>query len=149
MLAAALVPRTSFAYDEKSSAAINVDSARVGMYGYDPVSYFGRLAPQKSGSTIAARHDGATQYFASTANRDRFNAALAKHLRQFGSFCAIGAALGEKHDSDPSAYKVVNDMPYLNVNRDVQKPWLYDVPGNVATADKAWMLPKDKVRKGL
>jgi hypothetical protein len=36
-----------------------------------------------------------------------------------------------------------------NVNKDVQKRWLDDVPGNIATAQRAWPSLKDKVPKGL
>lgn len=149
LMATALAPSTSFAYDENSPAAINVDTAGVGLQGYDPVSYFSGSAPQKGKSTISAKHDGATYYFASTANRDKFNAAPAKYAPQFGGFCAMGAALGKKLDVDPNAYRVVNDKLYLNVNKDVQKRWLDDVPGNIATAEKAWPGLKDKVPKGL
>ena len=61
----------------------------------------------------------------------------------------MGVALGKKLDVDPNAYRVVGDKLYLNVNKDVQKRWLDDVPGNIATADKSWPVLKDKVPKGL
>lgn len=149
LVATALAPSTTFAYDENSPAAVNVDASSVALQGYDPVSYFSGSAPRKGKSGISAKHDGATYHFASTANRDKFNAAPAKYAPQFGGFCAMGAALGKKLDVDPNAYKVVNDRLYLNVNKDVQKRWLDDVPGNIATAEKAWPALKDQVPKGL
>jgi hypothetical protein len=44
---------------------------------------------------------------------------------------------------------VVDGRLYLNVNKDVQKRWLDDVPGNLAAAEMNWPPPKDKVPKGL
>ncbi len=49
---------------------------------------------------------------------------------------------------DPAAYRVVDGRLYLNANKDVQKRWLDDVPGNIAAAEKNWPTLKDKVPKG-
>jgi YHS domain-containing protein len=148
-MAVALAPTPSFAYDENSSAAVNVDAKGVALRGYDPVSYFTAKAPEQGKASISATHDGATYHFASTANRDKFKAAPGKYAPQYGGFCAMGVALGKKLDVEPTAYRVVNDKLYLNVNKDVQKRWLDDVPGNIATAEKSWPTLKDKVPKGL
>lgn len=144
-----VVPTSALAYDENSPAAINVDRAGVALHGYDPVSYFSGSAPKKGNAGISAQHDGATYHFASTANRDKFKSSPAKYAPQFGGFCAMGVALGKKLDVDPNAYRVVGDKLFLNVNKDVQKRWLDDVPGNIATAEKSWPALKDKVPKGL
>jgi hypothetical protein len=37
---------------------------------------------------------------------------------------------------DPQAWKVVDDKLYLNYNKDVQKFWLQDVPGNIEKANE-------------
>lgn len=149
VMASAVVPTAAFAYDENSPAAINVDAAGVALHGYDPVSYFAGGAPKKGSAGFSASYEGATYHFVSAANRDKFKASPAKYAPQFGGFCAMGAALGKKLDVDPHAYRVVGEKLYLNVNKDVQKRWLDDVPGNIATADKAWPSLKDKVPKGL
>lgn len=148
-MAIALVPTSVLAYDENSPAAINVDKAGVALRGYDPVSYFSGSAPKKGKASISVQHGGATYYFASTGNRDKFNSSPAKYAPQYGGFCAMGVALGKKLDVDPHAYRVVGDKLYLNVNKDVQKRWLDDVPGNIATAEKSWPDLKGKVPKGL
>lgn len=145
----AFAPTPVFAYNENSPAAINIDPTGIALQGYDPVSYFSGSVPKKGSASIVAQHDGATYHFATTANRDKFNASPAKYAPQFGGFCAMGVALGKKLDVDPNAYRVVGDKLYLNVNKDVQKRWLDDVPGNIATADKSWPALKDKVPKGL
>lgn len=149
LAAGGAVAGTAFAYEENSPAAVNVDKSGVGLRGHDPVSYFTGAAPRKGKPGITAKHDGVVYRFASTANRDKFAADPARYAPQFGGFCAMGAALGKKLDVDPSAWRVVNDKLYLNVNKDAQKRWLDDVPGNIATAEKNWPTLKDKVPKGL
>lgn len=148
-LAIAITPTAAMAYDENSTAAVNIDAKNVALKGFDPVSYFDGSAPQQGKPAFTATHDGATYHFASAANRDKFKAQPAKYAPQFGGFCAMGVALGKKLDVDPQAYRVVNDKLYLNVNKDVQKRWLDDVPGNIASAEKGWPVLKDKVPKGL
>lgn len=148
-LAAAFAPDAARAYDENSPAAINIDAKGIALRGVDPVSYFEGNAPVQGKPNFSATHDGATYYFASAANRDKFKAQPARYAPQFGGFCAMGVALGKKLDVDPNAYRVVDGKLYLNVNKDVQKRWLDDVPGNIATAEKSWPALKDKVPKGL
>ena len=148
-LATVFAPNAALAYDENSPAAINVDAKGVALKGIDPVSYFDGNAPVQGKPGFSATHDGATYHFASAANRDKFKAQPARYAPQFGGFCAMGVALGRKLDVDPNAFKVVDGKLYLNVNKDVQKRWLDDVPGNIATAEKGWPALKDKVPKGL
>lgn len=148
-MAVALAPAGVMAYDENSTSAVNIDAKGVALRGYDPVSYFSGAAPQKGKAGLSATHEGATYHFASQAQRDKFAADPGRYAPQFGGFCAMGAALGKKLDVDPLAYKVVNGKLYLNVNKDVQKRWLDDVPGHIATAEKNWPGLKNKAPKGL
>ncbi|MDP1650976.1 MAG: YHS domain-containing (seleno)protein [Rubrivivax sp.] len=97
----------------------------------------------------SAQHLGATYRFASAANRDAFVANPAKFAPAYGGCCATGVALEKKLDVAPQAWRVVGGRLYLNVNKDVQKRWLDDVPGNLATAEKNWPRLKDRVPKTL
>lgn len=148
-IAMTLVPASVMAFDENSTAAINVDAKGVALQGFDPVTYFTGSTPQKGSASFSATHVGATYLFASKANRDKFAAEPEKYAPQFGGFCAMGVALGKKLDVDPHAYKVVDGKLYLNVNKDVQKRWLDDVPGNIKTAEKGWPSLKGLAPKGL
>ncbi len=148
-IAITLVPTSVMAYDENSTASINVDPKGVALQGFDPVTYFGSLAPQKGSSGFTAVHDGATYTFASNGNREKFMAAPEKYAPQFGGFCAMGVALGKKFDVDPNAYKVVDGKLYLNLNKEVQKRWIDDVPGNIKIAEKSWPALKGLKPKGL
>ena len=68
---------------------------------------------------------------------------------QFGGFCAMGVVLEKKLDGDPQAWRVVDNKLYLNVNKDIQKKWLEDVPGNISKAGKTWPEIKNKAPKDL
>lgn len=148
-LASAAVPMQCFAYDEASKSAVNIDSKGVGLRGYDPVAYFTAGAPTEGRAEFSASHAGVTYLFASAANRDMFKANPVKYAPQYGGFCAMGAALEKKLDGDPAAWYISNDKLYLNVNRNVQKKWLEDVPGNNRKADEVWPRIRDKTPKSL
>lgn len=148
-VALTLLPAPSFAYNESSPSAINLDAKGVALKGYDPVSYFTGSTPVHGKADITAQYDGATYNFASTTNRDKFNAAPEQYVPQYGGFCAMGVALGKKLDVDPMAYRVVDGKLYLNVSKDAQKRWLDDVPGNITNAEKGWPALKDKAPKDL
>lgn len=148
-LGAAVVPSTSFAYDENSTSAVNVDAKGVGLKGHDPVAYFTSSAPTAGKAEYTAKHDGVTYQFASAANRDAFKAAPAKYAPQFGGFCAMGVALEKKLDGDPAAWTIADGKLYLNVNKDVQKKYLEDVSGNNKKADMNWPGLRNKTPKSL
>lgn len=146
--AALLTATSSFAYDEASTASINVDAGHVILKGYDTVSYF-QGKPALGNKRFAVEHGGATYYFASAKNMKTFQRNTAHYVPQFGGFCAMGVALGKKLDVDPNSYKVVDGKLYLNVNADVFKKWAEDVPGNIIKANVNWPFIKDKAPSSL
>jgi YHS domain-containing protein len=148
-LGAAIVPVASHAYDENSTSAVNVDAKGIGLKGHDPVAYFTVGAPTVGRADLTARHDGVTYQFATAANRDAFKAAPTKFAPQFGGFCAMGVALEKKLDGDPSAWTVADGKLYMNVNKDVQKKYLEDLPGNNKKAEANWPQLRSKTPKSL
>lgn len=148
-LGAAIVPIAAHAYDENSTAAVNVDAKGVGLKGYDPVAYFTAGAPTAGKAEFNAAHAGVIYHFASAANRDAFKTNPAKYAPQYGGFCAMGVALEKKLDGDPNAWRIHDGKLYLNVNKDVQKKWMEDVPGNNKKADEIWPQIKGKTPKSL
>ncbi|MCV2403145.1 YHS domain-containing protein [Marinomonas sp. C2222] len=117
---------------------INANSKNVAIKGYDTVAYFTMEKPVKGSKEFTATYKGATYYFASAENRDLFNADKTKYLPQYGGFCAMGVAFGQKVNIDPKAWKIVDGKLYLNNSKSVQKRWLKDVPGNIQTAEQKW-----------
>lgn len=148
-LGATLVPTESFAFNEDSPAAINVDSQGIGLQGHDPVAYFTVGEPTLGKPEFTASHGGIKYLFASKANRDAFKANPAKFAPQYGGFCAMGVANERKFDGDPSVWHVEGGKLFLNVNKDVQKKWLEDVNGNNVKANVNWPQIRNKTPKSL
>ncbi|MBK8157448.1 MAG: YHS domain-containing protein [Rhodospirillaceae bacterium] len=139
----------AFAYDEASTSAINVEGSNVILHGFDPIAYFTVGKPVEGKDAYAAEFEGATYHFASADNMKMFQADPAKYTPAFGGFCAMGVALGKKLDVDPSVFEVVDGKLYLNVNADVKKKWVQDIPGNIKTANETWPTIENKAPKDL
>jgi YHS domain-containing protein len=126
-----------------ASPELNLDAQGVAIHGYDPVAYFTDGKPVQGSAKFSHKTDGATYHFANAKHRDRFAKDPAKYAPQFGGYCAMGTAMGKKLDVDPQAWKIVDGKLYLNLNQDVQKKWLSDVPGHLKQADAKWAEIKD------
>ncbi|MEO9654861.1 YHS domain-containing (seleno)protein [Marinomonas sp.] len=116
----------------------NADANDLAIKGYDTVAYFTMSKPVLGSAEYSANYKNATYHFVSAEHRDLFKANQEKYAPQFGGFCAMGTAMNLKFDVDPTAWKVVDGKLYLNLNKDVQKAWLRDVPGNIKTAETNW-----------
>ncbi|STQ90781.1 YHS domain-containing (seleno)protein [Iodobacter fluviatilis] len=149
LIVGGLMPTSALAYDEASTAAINVDAKNVALKGFDPVAYFTVHSPTLGNAAYSANHNGVTYHFSSQENLAKFNANPAYYAPQFGGFCAMGVALDKKFDGDPEAWKIVEGKLYLNVTKQVQKKWLEDLPGNINKAYQEWPAIKDKAPKTL
>jgi YHS domain-containing protein len=117
---------------------LNLDAQGVAIHGYDPVAYFTDGKPVKGSARFSHKVGDATYHFASAGHRDRFAKDPAKYAPQFGGYCAMGTAMGKKLDVDPLAWRIVDGKLYLNLNKDVQKKWLSDVPGHLKQAEAKW-----------
>lgn len=117
---------------------MNANGNDLAIQGYDPVAYFTNEKPTKGSNDFTATYKNAIYHFSSEENRDLFRASPAKYAPQFGGFCAFGVTKGRKFDTDPTAWRVVDGKLYLNLNKDVQKVWLEDVPGYITNANQTW-----------
>ncbi|WP_300493568.1 YHS domain-containing (seleno)protein [uncultured Methylophaga sp.] len=117
---------------------MNANGNDLAIQGYDPVAYFTNEKPTKGSSDFTATYKNAIYHFSNEQNRDLFRASPAKYTPQFGGFCAFGVTKGRKFDTDPTAWRVVDGKLYLNLNKDVQKVWLADVPGYITNANQTW-----------
>jgi YHS domain-containing protein len=82
--------------------------------------------------------DGVEYRFATAQNLARFKASPDAYLPQYGGYCAWAVSRGYTAKSDPLAWKVIGGKLYLNYDKDVQKRWAADIPGNIAKADRNW-----------
>ena len=121
-----------------ADVGVNATENDLAIHGYDPVAYFTKGKPTKGNSKYTATHKGAIYQFSSAKNRDNFKQDPEQYAPQFGGFCAMGVAMNRKFDVDPTAWYIEDNKLYLNLNKDVQKKWLEDVPGNLETAFRNW-----------
>lgn len=117
---------------------VNANNNDLAIQGYDPVSYFTDGKPTKGSGEYTAAYNGAIYHFSSAEHRDLFAASPAKYSPQYGGFCAFGVALNQKFDTDPTAWYIQDEKLYLNLNKDVQKKWLTDVPGHLKQSQTNW-----------
>jgi YHS domain-containing protein len=106
--------------------------------GYDPVAYFTEGRPVEGASAFSHDWMGATWYFASAENRDRFAAEPERYAPQYGGYCAWAVAHGYTAKIDPAAWKIVDGKLYLNYSKDVQADWTEDIPGNISKGNANW-----------
>lgn len=125
---------TTFAAD----IDVNADTNDIAIKGYDPVAYFTKSQPTKGSEQFTATYKNAIYQFSTAENRDLFRANPTQYAPQFGGFCAFGVTKGRKFETDPNAWKVVDGKLYLNLNQDVRKIWVKDVPGNISTGLDIW-----------
>ena len=120
----------------QTAPAIYTTKANLALSGYDAVSYFKDGKPVEGKPEFSYKWMDATWRFSSAENRDAFKTEPEKYAPQYGGYCAFGTSQGHLVPGDPQAWKVVDDRLYLNYNKDVQKFWLQDVPGNIQKADE-------------
>jgi len=132
---ALLVSSLSFA----TNIEVNANSNDLAIKGYDTVSYFTKGAPTKGSDKFTAAYNGAIYQFSTADNRDLFQSEPSKYAPQYGGFCAFGVTMNKKFDTDPTAWHIRGDKLYLNLNKDVQKKWVTDIPGYIETAQTNWV----------
>ncbi len=147
-LALALGSTPLLAFDASSKADVNLSAERVIVSGYDVVAYHAGKAMQGS-PDHSAEFNGAVYFFASAANRDAFQQSPQKFAPAYGGFCAMGVALGQKFDVDPTQFKVVDGVLYLNKDPEVAELWSKAIPKNIASANQHWPSIKSKAPEAL
>ena len=85
----------------------------IGIYGWDPVSYFTEPQPLLGRSDFEYIWQNVPWHFASAANRDVFKSAPEIYAPQFGGHGAMGIARGYVSDSDPKIHFLFKQRLYL------------------------------------
>jgi YHS domain-containing protein len=127
-----------------STSPINLDAHGIALGGYDPVAYFEGGKPAKGEAKIFASYGGARYLFATVAHRKAFLQNPQKYLPEFGGYCVVGAAYGEKVDVDPETGKVVSGKLYLNNSQKALEIFDKDRPGTIAKAQANWPSVRNK-----
>ncbi len=128
---------------------VNASSTGLAMQGYDPVAYFTVGEPTKGDYRITTIYNEATYRFSSEENKAAFDANPEAYAPAYGGYCAFGTAMGFKFDGDPTYWKIVDDVLYLNLSKDVQERWEGDIAGFIDSADDKWTEIADKAPEEL
>ncbi|WP_426357915.1 YHS domain-containing (seleno)protein [Pseudocolwellia sp. HL-MZ19] len=136
LLAGSILAASSLSF--AADIDMNADANDLAIQGYDPVSYFANANPTIGKANYTATYKGGIYRFSSEENRDTFKNSPSKYAPQYGGYCAFGVSMEKKFDTDPLAWKIVDNKLYLNLNKDVQKKWLTDVPGYLNSANENW-----------
>jgi YHS domain-containing protein len=136
---------TSVAASESASTSaltknlVNVSGAsKVGLSGFDAVSFFTDSKPANGAPSVSAEHKGATYFFATEEHKTTFLADPDKYLPQYGGFCAFGVSVGLLLPIDVPTWQVRNGKLYVVLNSEIKKSFDEEFDANVAKANKNW-----------
>jgi YHS domain-containing protein len=122
----------------RNLAASEAVAKRVALQGYDPVAYFTKGRPEKGSAEFAASFDGATYWFSNDEHRTRFVTDPDRYAPQFGGFCAINIARGEKYEADPEAWVIADGKLYVFGAKEGVPIFRQQAPGIIAEAKQHW-----------
>ena len=85
--------------------------------GYDAVAYHVDRTATEGDPEITCEWSGATWCFASTENRELFQADPTAYAPAFGGHCAVGKALGFELPGSPKRWRIEDGRLFINKNR--------------------------------
>jgi YHS domain-containing protein len=116
----------------------NVNDSGIAIHGYDPVAYFTEQKAVAGDAIYSLVHDNVTYQFKSPKNLEVFKAEPEHYLPRYGGYCSYGVRLGKKFDVDPTAWAVVENALYLQLNHGTQAVWKNDLQKNIEIAERLW-----------
>ena len=119
---------------------LNVQDCKLGIDGYDPVSYVDS-EPLEGSSDITAESEGVIYRFASSANKERFEADPQKFAPQYGGWCAVAVSEGKYFPVNPKTYTIQDDKLFLFYNAEqgnTLPQWQESPESRQQAADKHW-----------
>ena len=125
-------------------ANYNLMGERIGLVGYDPVSYFpeGGSHPRKGLIRFTQEHDGVTYRFSTQEHLELFRKNPGRYVPVFGGWCAWAVgALGKRVDVDPESYLIRDGRLFLfyrDSELDTRALWLKDEANLRQKAQANW-----------
>ena len=111
---------------------------RLAIKGYDPVAYFTDGKPTPGSARHEAVWREATWRFASAEHRELFLERPEAYAPQYGGYCAMGVAFGQKVEVDPEAWTIVDGKLYLNYDKAFMEKWRAEKTAMIEAADRKW-----------
>ncbi len=110
----------------------------IAIAGYDAVIYFRENRAAKGKMDHALMWHGATWLFVSEETMETFEMNPRDFAPQYGGYCALAVAQGQRVPSDPEAFTVLAGKLYLNNSASVRDIWLNQADENISAADENW-----------
>jgi hypothetical protein len=106
--------------------------------GYDPVTYFTIGTPTRGRADIEYEWDERRYRFSRPEHLDLFKADPVRYAPQFGEYCAMALALGERDEANPEYWLISDGKLYIFGKPAPLGPVLFrqDLAGNVAKANQ-------------
>ncbi|REG98130.1 YHS domain-containing (seleno)protein [Flavobacterium aquicola] len=125
----------------KRTSEYNLDN-KVGIQGYDPVSYFKQGKAIKGKKELIVTYEGVIYQFSSVSNKEFFAKNPSSYEPQYGGWCAyaMGSA-GEKVEINPETFKIIDGKLYLFYNayfNNTLKSWNKNEASLKASAGANW-----------
>ncbi len=117
---------------------LNTNADGLLIHGYDPVAYHMKGEASLGSERYQYKYQGAKILFSSEENKTKFVANPQQYIPSYGGFCSYGVRSGNYSDSDPTAFKFVDNRLFLMYNKGTELLWLKDVQSNIEVADKVW-----------
>src|SRR5260370_36453485 len=121
-----------------AGATVNVDKNRVGIQGYDPVSFFTDGKPVMGKEEFQSSYHDVVYHFTSAEHQAMFDANPSQYEPQFGGYCAYGVTKGHLAPVKIDAFQIVNARLLMQYDTDVRNTFNKDQRGNLELADKNW-----------
>ena len=121
-----------------AQTATSSSGARIALEGYDPLSYFDPGRPEKGSSKFQFAFDDAVYWFKSADHRAKFAADPERYAPQYGGYCAVALAGGEKVEADPHAWSISNGKLYVFGAKEGVTEFNKDRAGIVSQANSNW-----------
>ena len=142
MVVLILISVISFAQnDAKRISEYNLEN-KVGIQGYDPLSYFTQAKAIKGKKEISTTYQGVTYKFSSTENKEMFLKNPSKYEPQYGGWCAYAmGSNGGKVEINPETFKIIDGKLYLFYNsyfNNTLKIWNKEEMSLKVKADNNW-----------
>ena len=128
-------PNVTFAV---AQTAMSASGGRIALDGYDPLSYFDPGRPEKGSPKFAFAFDDAVYWFKSADHRATFAADPERYAPQYGGYCAIAFAAGEKVEADPEAWSISNGKLYVFGAKDGVPEFKKDPASVISQANSNW-----------
>mgnify|MGYP005840148481 CR=1 FL=1 len=129
----------------------SLSRGHLALQGYDPVSYFKSSGPLKGRKSITTEYNGIHYRFGSETNKREFLKNPTQYEPEYGGWCAWAMLEGDRTESNPESYKIVEGKVYLFYDGffgDTLKKWnekAEETPETqlIETADEHW---SDQIR---